>query len=99
MENLQSEKERMLWKEAKKRVGFRYHLYSYLIVNAMMWVMWLLNGKPADEDHNFVPWPLFCTLGWGFGLFWHFMGAYVFNKKVSAVEKEFEKLKSRNEAV
>ncbi|MDP1799748.1 MAG: 2TM domain-containing protein [Bacteroidota bacterium] len=93
MENIQTDKERMLWKQAKKRVGFRNHLLSYLLVNTMLWVMWFVNGREMEEG---LPWPIFCTLGWGFGLLWHFMGAFVFNNKLSQVEKEFEKLKAKN---
>lgn len=91
MENLQDEKERMLWKQAKKRVGFRNHLYSYLIVNIFFWAMWFFTDRRSEGG---LPWPTFCTLGWGFGLFWHFMGAYVMDRP-SQVEREFEKLKKR----
>jgi hypothetical protein len=94
MENLQTEKEKMLWKEAKKRVSFRNHLYSYLIINAFMWIMWLLNGREYNETP--FPWPLWCTLGWGFGLFWHYMTAFVMGNKFNQVEKEFEKLKQKD---
>jgi hypothetical protein len=94
MENLQSEKERMLWKEAKKRVGFRNHLYSYLIINVFMWVMWLVTGR--EENEHDLPWPLWCTLGWGFGLFWHYVSTFHMGNKLNQVEKEFEKLKSKN---
>jgi hypothetical protein len=93
MENLQDERDRQLWKEAKKRVSFRNHLFSYLIVNAFFWAMWYSNGRENDEGG--VPWPTFCSLGWGFGLFWHFMGAFVFNSKSSQIEKEFQKLKNK----
>ena len=93
MENLQSDKEHMLWKEAKKRVGFRNHLISYLAVNIFFWTMWFFTGK--NEDEGGVPWPTFCSLGWGFGLFWHFLGTFVFDNKVSQVEKEFQKLKEK----
>lgn len=87
---IQNEREKTLWKLAKKRVGFKNHLASYLIVNTMLWLMWAFTGRETEKE---LPWPLFCTLGWGFGLVWHFMGAFVFNNKISRVEKEFEKLK------
>jgi hypothetical protein len=93
METLQSEKERMLWKQAKKRVGFKNHLYTYLAVNAFLWCMWFFTDRGQNEYG--LPWPVFCSLGWGFGLFWHFMGAYVLGNKTSQVEKEFQKLKEK----
>jgi hypothetical protein len=94
MENLQDEKDKMLWKQAKKRVGFRNHLYIYLIINIFFWAMWWFGGK--EDREGGIPWPTFCTLGWGFGIFWHFMGAYVFSDKTSQVEKEFRRLKERS---
>ena len=94
MENIESEKDRMLWKKAKKRVGFKNHLIYYLIVNAFFWLLWFFTCRETEEDK--IPWPTFCTLGWGFGLFWHFMGAYVFENKVSQVEKEYRKLKDKS---
>ena len=95
MNTLQDEKDRALWKEAKKRVEFRNHLFAYLIVNAFFWIMWAVQGNEKDE--NGIPWPIFCTLGWGFGLFWHFMGAFVFKRGYSQIEKEYQKLKHKRD--
>lgn len=92
-QNLESEKDKMLWKQAKKRVGFKNHLITYLAVNAMLWIMWFIGER--EETHNGLPWPLFSSLGWGFGIFWHFLGAFVFNDKVTQVEKEFNRLKQK----
>jgi hypothetical protein len=88
---IESERERMLWKIAKKRVGFKNHLFMYLAVNTMFWVLWLI----GDREQGGLPWPVFASLGWGFGLLWHYMGAYVFNNKASQVEKEFQRLKEK----
>lgn len=90
---METEKDRLLWKEAKKRVGFRNHLFTYLLMNVFFWVLWYFtDGK---SDHHGLPWPALCTLGWGFGLFWHFMGTHVMGNKASQVEKEYEKLKNK----
>jgi len=94
MENIESEKEKMLWNEAKKRVGFRNHLFSYITVNIIFWIMWFFSDE--NDENRGLPWPLFCTLGWGFGLFWHFMGTYVFENKISQIEKEYRKLKEKS---
>lgn len=88
----QEEKDRILWKMAKKRVGFKNHLYSYLTVNVVFWIMWYFTGRESDSIY---PWPLSVTGWWGFGLFWHFMGVYVFEGKSNQVEKEFQKLKEK----
>ncbi|MBK9285852.1 MAG: 2TM domain-containing protein [Sphingobacteriaceae bacterium] len=93
MNTLQDEKDRILWKQAKKRVEFRNHLYTYLVVNTFLWVLWFITGK--EKEDGGIPWPLFCTLGWGFGLFWHFIGAYILKTGTSQIEKEFQKLKEQ----
>ena len=91
MENLRDE---IVWKQAKKRVGFKKQLAMYLVVNAFLWALWFFTGMPYEDD-NFVPWPAWCSLGWGIGLIFSFIDAYVFVNKVDAVEKEYEKLKDR----
>ena len=95
---MQSDKDQMLWKQAKKRVGFKNHLYTYIAVNIFFWAMWYFTDwKHSEEGENEsgIPWPIFSSLGWGFGLFWHFMGTYIFDNKVGQVEKEYQKLKDR----
>ena len=78
-----------IWEIAQRRVSFRYHLVSYVIINAFLWIVWAMSGR--ENDHNGLPWAIWPTLGWGIGLLFHFLGAYVFPKQ-NAVEKEYEKL-------
>ena len=96
---IQNDKDQMLWKIAKKRVGFKNHLFTYIAVNLFLWAMWYFTDfKHHDEgerEYSNVPWPLFSSLGWGFGLFWHFVGVYVMGNKVDQVEKEYERLKKK----
>ena len=95
---MESEKDKLLWKEAKKRVGFKNHLITYLIMNTFFWVLWYFTDlKDTEENHSGIPWPVFSTLGWGFGLFWHFAGVYLMGDKAGQVEKEYEKLKKRQD--
>ncbi|MFL5753186.1 MAG: 2TM domain-containing protein [Bacteroidia bacterium] len=91
MENLQDE---ILWKQAKKRVEFKKQLAMYLATNSFLWAVWFFTGSPYEQD-NFIPWPAWCSLGWGIGLVFSFLSAYVFVNKTEAVEKEFRKLKER----
>ncbi len=94
----ENEKDKMLWKEAKKRVGFKNHLITYLACNAFFWLVWYFNDLRGHGDagnHAGLPWPLFPMFGWGFGLFWHFVGTYMRGNKADQVEKEFRKLKDR----
>lgn len=97
---IENEKDKMLWKEAKRRVGFKNHLVTYFAVNIFFWVMWYFTDhKHMDDEgyHTGIPWPTFCTLGWGFGLFWHGIGVYMRGNKVDQVQREFDKLKKKQE--
>lgn len=77
-----------LWKLAGKRVSFRRHLYTYLVLNAFFWMLWLF-GK--GSNHTGVPWPAWAMLGWGIGLALDYFDTYHGNKK-TMTEKEYEKL-------
>lgn len=88
----QSLKDRELWRIAKKRVGFRRHLVTYLVINAMFWLIWYFSDR-NNHGHNF-PWPVWPMLGWGIGLVFSYLDAYVFSSQ-NSVEKEYEKLKNR----
>lgn len=88
---MESEKDRELWKLAKKRVGFKRHLAAYVIINSFLWAMWYFTEYRHGEWGG-IPWPVFSTLGWGIGVMFNFLGAYVFTKH-NAVEREYEKLK------
>ena len=85
-------KDRELWRIAKKRVGFRKHLSTYIVINAMFWFIWYFSDE-NDHGHDF-PWPVWPMLGWGIGLVFSYLDAYVFNKHDS-IEKEYQKLKNR----
>ena len=91
MTNLsESPRDEELWEVAKKRAGFKRHLAAYIIINAFLWAMWLFNGHHYKMDYNMnIPWPLWTTLGWGFGLAFHFVGAYVFSDH-KQTEKEYK---------
>ncbi len=95
MENL-TEKEKILWKNAKKRVAFRRHFTTYVLCNLFFWGVWFFTDH-KQHDHDGFPWPIFPMLGWGFGLSFHFLGAYVFPHKYESVEKEYEKLKGKQQ--
>lgn len=87
------QKDEHLWRLAKKRVGFRNHLLTYLVCNAFFWAMWYFTDY--EDPESGLPWPAIVTVSWGFGLFWHYLGVFVFSNKQSAIEKEYEKLKKK----
>ena len=73
------------WEIAKRRVSFKNHLAVYLIVNAFLWGVWYFYTDGPGI------WPIYSTLGWGVGLMFHFLNAYVFPKE-NSVEREYNKM-------
>ncbi len=89
-----TDKDKQLWEIAQKRASFKSHLIAYLVVNTFLWITWAMNG--SHTNHNGIPWPLWASFGWGIGLAFHYMGAYVY-PKANSVEREYEKLKKEQE--
>ena len=88
MENPRNEK---LWKMAEQRAKFKRHAANYIAINIFLWLVWYFTGK-----HNgFVPWPVWVTVGWGFGLFMHFLRAYHTDMDQDT-EREYKKLVDRD---
>ena len=84
-----------LWEIAQRRASFKTHALTYLIVNAFLWGLWFFNEK---DNRTGYPWPIWSTLGWGFGLAFHFAGAYIF-PKANFVEREYEKLNEKKNKI
>lgn len=76
-----------LWEIAKRRASFKYHLATYVVVISAMWIFWYF----VSGEYNSYPWPIWPTMGWGIGLLFHFLGAFVFPHE-NGVEKEYEKM-------
>ncbi len=87
--NPSTQRDPELWEIAKRRASFRSHLFTYIVINAFLWAIWLLTGNHDDKQD--YPWPIWSTLGWGIGLFFHFLGAYVYSKE-NSVEREYQRL-------
>ncbi|MFI7588025.1 2TM domain-containing protein [Spongisporangium articulatum] len=49
----------------KRKQAFYRQLTTYLIVNAFLWVIWVISGLNGG---SWFPWPIFPLLGWGLGL-------------------------------
>ena len=80
-----------LWEIAQRRASFKTHLATYIVVNLFLWAIWYFTADEVTIRINRMPWPIWSTLGWGVGLVFHYLGAYVFPKQNSA-EREYEKL-------
>lgn len=91
---METEKDQELWRLAKRRVSFKKHLATYLIVNLFFWCIWWFSGE-RDEEGGF-PWPAWSMLGWGIGVAFEFVSVYLSNK-TDSVEREYEKLKKEKE--
>ncbi len=85
---MQEEKDAQLWRLAKKRVGFRNHLATYILCNAFFWGVWYFTGRKNDQEG--FPWPIFPMLGWGLGLAFHSLSTFVFVERMTSIEKEYE---------
>lgn len=87
--------EEELYREARKRVeakkGFFIHLTVYIIINIMLVLIWAFPGGGG------FPWFVFVLGGWGIGILFHFLEAFVFSRQTDwerkAIEKEVERLK------
>lgn len=90
------ERDEFLWKEAQKRVGFKLHLRSFLIVNAGLWLLYLLLNANSLSHLSFTgasfPWPLFATLGWSIGLASHYIRVHTRTNGHDMTEREYQKL-------
>lgn len=82
-------KDPLLWQTAHRRVSFKKHLVSYVIVNLFLWLVWFFTGPQIEEPG--LPWPIWSGIGWGIGLAFHYFNAYVANP-YNSVEREYDKL-------
>ncbi|WP_132050921.1 2TM domain-containing protein [Pseudocnuella soli] len=78
-----------LWELAKRRASFRGHLVTYLIFSAFFWLVWFASNGPRYNSG--LPWPVWPMLGWGIGVLFHYMGAFM-APKTNNVEREYQKL-------
>lgn len=78
-----------LRKVAKKRAAFKLSLVIYIVINAFLVGLWYFTTGP-----QFYFWPAWPMLGWGFGIIFQFVDAYMTNG-IFSEDKEFEKLKRK----
>ena len=77
--------DKQLHELARKRVEFRTHLTVYLVINAMLWIIWYFTGS------NY-PWPIWPMFGWGVGLTFHYLFDYR-RSKLFSEDEEYQKLR------
>ena len=89
------ERDKQLWRIAKKRAGFKKHLATYIIINGFLWTIWYITDGRGESRDLIHAWPIWCTLGWGVGLVFSYYGAYHDNKDEDTM-REYQKLKDRD---
>ena len=80
------------YQQAKKRVqvklGFKNHLIVYVVVSSLL----LIINLSTSNDYLWAKWPI---MGWGIGVLFHGLSAYVFPSYSAItdemVRKEMEK--------
>jgi len=84
------QKDQRLWAIAKRRASFKRDLVTYVVINAFLWLIWLLTTKGTYSGG--IPWPVWPTAGWGIAIVIQYFEAFKYPKE-NAAEKEYEKLK------
>jgi hypothetical protein len=87
---MELERDKTLWRIAKKRVAFRKHLLTYVVVNLFLWLTWYFNKDWGNQSSS-LPWPVWGTFGWGIAVLLNYYDAF-HGQRDSAAEREYEKL-------
>ena len=82
-------------KRADEKIGFYKHLYSYVGVNIMLFIINLVTNMMSGNGEWWFYW---VTVFWGIGLAFHFLKTFVFSNRLEdnreqMIEKEMEKMK------
>jgi hypothetical protein len=92
-----------LLKKAERRadavIAFRQHLTVYIVINALIFVIWLVIALVAGGDAWF-PWFVFPLVGWGIGITMHGWNVYGQSeaKREKLIAKELEHMKAKKQA-
>jgi hypothetical protein len=80
----------------KKRRDFKTHVAVYVLVNGVIWGIWLVIALSSGGG-NWWPWPIFPTLGWGIGVALNGWDVYV-RRPITEAEVEDEVRRLRRAA-
>ena len=78
-----------MWQLAQRRASFKSHFIIYLVMSVFFWLIWYFTG--GRTYNGSLPWPVWPMLGWGIGVAFHYMGAYV-TPRSNATQNEYDKL-------
>jgi hypothetical protein len=88
---MEEQRDEKLWRVARKRAEFRRSLYSYLVINLLLWCVWWFTTGEKGNWKGF-PWPCWVMLFWGIGLAKQYFDAY-YGTKADLAEREYERMK------
>jgi len=101
---------RKIEKRYKERQGFLAHLMIYVIINILLWGVWIyglptITGVIGDAEFtaiaNEFPWVILVTFGWGIGVISHFFDYYNkygpgADRREDAIQREIQRQKERS---
>lgn len=76
---------RLAERRVRAKIGFYWHLASYLIVNGMFLAIYLLSAIAADG--LYYPWFIWIMIPWGVGLMFNFLSVFVFGEASSSLKQ------------
>jgi hypothetical protein len=83
-----------IYAQARKRVeakkGFFIHLTVYIVVNALIFLIWLFTSGFGS-----YPWFIWPLMGWGIGLIFNFLAVFFFDRETDWERREVEKEAAR----
>lgn len=89
---MENEKDNQLWRQAQARVSFKKHLLTYILVNALLIIIWFFTESDSNYRYFWPKWPM---LGWGIGILSHYLQVYQ-TSSLFSIDKEYEKLKNKS---
>lgn len=75
-------------KRVSQQAEYIIHLLAYIIVNPMLWLVWLMTSNWLLG----FPWPLLVTLGWTLGLIAHTVDVFKGRLVDYLTDRELRKL-------
>jgi hypothetical protein len=85
---------RQAQKRVKDRMGFYWHLATYVIVNGFLIAIYLLTS--LADGGLYYPWFIWPLAGWGIGLLLNFLGVFVLVETPAAqqqrIAREMERM-------
>jgi hypothetical protein len=74
-------------KRIQKKREFSAHLLAYILVNALLVIIWF-----SVADQGFF-WPIFPIFGWGIGVVFHAWDVYRGEPSEAEIQREMNRLK------